>query len=76
MIIESNRSYVAAIGTTEEIIDIFFGPRQHDEHCRGHRWHLYMADMGKREAAVRAELRKMIAERRDREDAVSLWEDA
>ena len=76
MHIEANRSYVAAVGTTEEIIDIFFGPQNHNEHCKGWRFHLYMSDMSKRDAAVRAEVRKMLAERRAREDAISLLEAA
>lgn len=76
MIIEATRSYVAAVGSTGEIIDIFFGPQQHNEHCRGWRWHLYMADMGKREASMRAALKQMIAEHRAQENAQSLWEDA
>lgn len=76
MIIESTRSYVAAVGSTEEIFELMFGPQDHNEHMKGWRWHLYMADMRKREANVQAELRKMIEEQRNREDAQSLWADA
>ena len=64
---EMSSSFIAS-GPTEIIIDCLFGPLQHNEHCKGWRWHLYMADMDKREAAVRAEVRKMIAERRAAED--------
>ena len=76
MNIEVSPSSFLATGTAEEISDLLFGPRQHDEHCRGWRWHLYIADNAKREASMRDELRKMIAQHREREDALSLWADA
>lgn len=60
---------------TEEFIEALFGPRDHNSHMQAYRWHLYMADIGKREASMRAELKKMIAEHRAHEDAQSLWED-
>ena len=55
----------AITGTADQIAELLCGPRQHDEHMRGYRWHLYVRDDAKRVAAVNAELRKMIAERRE-----------
>jgi hypothetical protein len=54
-----------AIGPTEIIAEVLCGPRQHDEHMRGYRFHLYTRDNAKRMAAVEAEMRKIIAERRE-----------
>lgn len=68
MIIESNRDYVAATGSTEEIIELMFGPRQHDEHCKGWRWHVYIGDSKKRADSVDAAVRELIAARRAREE--------
>jgi len=59
---------IVAIGPTEIIADALFGPRQHDEHCKGWRFHLYTRDNAKREEAVRAEMRKIIEERRSGAD--------
>lgn len=64
MQIEVNRDCVVATGSTEEIMEALFGPQQHAEHCKGWRWHLYMRDMQKREDAVWATMRQMLAERR------------
>lgn len=67
MQIEVNRDCVVATGSTEEIMEALFGPAQHDEHCKGWRWHLYMRDVKRGMRAVDDEVRKMIAERRSRE---------
>lgn len=58
---------IVITGSTEAIRDLLFGPQQHNEHCKGWRWHVYVKDADKRQAAVDAELRKMIAEHRARE---------
>ena len=50
-------------GTAEEIRDLLCGPQQHNEHCKGWRWHLYVQDDAKRWENVKAELRKMKADR-------------
>jgi hypothetical protein len=55
----------AIIGTTEQIVDLFF-PIQQDEHCKGWRWHLFVQDDHKRMANVMAELRQIHAERCER----------
>ena len=52
------------IGSTEMIRDILCGPQDHNEHCKGWRWHLYVQDDKKRMANVMEEVRKMHAERR------------
>lgn len=57
----------AITGTADQIAELLCGPRQHDEHCKGWRWHLYVRDDAKRVAAVNDEVRKMLAERRARE---------
>ena len=69
MISASNSSFIVT-GSTEQIIDLLFGPRQHNEHCKGWRWHMYVRDADKRMDAVRAEMRKMLAERRAFEEAI------
>jgi hypothetical protein len=51
------------IGSTEEIRHLLFGAPQHDAHCRGWRWHIYVQDDAKRWESVKAELRKMVRER-------------
>jgi hypothetical protein len=35
------------IAPTAIIIDGLFGPRQHDSHCQGWRWHLYISNVNK-----------------------------
>ena len=54
-------------GTADQIAELLCGPRQHDEHCRAHRWHLYVRDDNRRYQAVKDEVRRMLAERRDAE---------
>ena len=58
----------AVIGSAEQIRELLCGPQDHNEHCKGWRWHLYVQDDAKRWASVEAELKKMNAERRARED--------
>jgi hypothetical protein len=60
------------IGNADQIISVLAGARQHNEHCKGWRWHLYVQDDRKRFAAVMAEVRMMAAERRAREEALEL----
>ena len=60
------------IGSTEQIRDLLCGPQQHNEHCKGWRWHMYCQDDAKRWENVKAELRLMSAERRAREEAIQL----
>lgn len=60
----------AVIGTTEQIRDLLCGPQQHNEHCKGWRWHLYVQDDKKRMDNVWAELHQMHAERRARIEAL------
>ena len=50
-------------GTADQLAELLCGPRQYDEHCKGWRWHLFVRDDEKRHQAVKAELRKMLAER-------------
>jgi hypothetical protein len=57
-----------AIGSVEDIREILCGPQDHNEHCKGWRWHLYVQDDKKRMANVMAEVRLMAAERRAREE--------
>lgn len=52
-----------AIGPTDIIAEALCGPRQHDQHTKGWRYHRYMQDQAKLEARLRAELRAMIAVR-------------
>jgi hypothetical protein len=52
------------VGSTEQIRDFICGPQQHNEHCKGWRWHLYVQDDAKRMENVWGALRKLHAERR------------
>lgn len=57
-------------GTADQIIEFIRGPRpapQHDEHTKGWRWELYLQSQKQAEANLREEVRKMIAEVRERE---------
>lgn len=56
------------IGSTEQIRDFICGPQQHNEHCKGYRWFLYVRDSEARWEAVKAELKRMHAARREMED--------
>jgi hypothetical protein len=55
------------VGSAEQIRNLLCGPPQHDEHCKGWRWEMYVQDNEKRFQNVMAELRKIHAERRARE---------
>lgn len=46
------------------IIELLCGPLQHNEHCKGWRWHLYVSDYAKCRDSLDAELVKMREERR------------
>ena len=46
-------------GTAYQIMEMLSGPRQHDEHMRGYRWHQYVADDKKRWDSVKSEFRRM-----------------
>ncbi len=52
------------IGPTGLIAECLFGPRQHDAHCQGWRWHQYISDMNLKERAanVRRAADQIIAE--------------
>ena len=54
------------VGSAEEIRLILCGPPQHDEHCHGWRWHLYVRDNVQRMENVRQEFNLMMQERRER----------
>jgi hypothetical protein len=57
-------------GSVEQIRDVLCGPQDHNEHCKGWRWHLYCQDDEKRFQNVMAEVRKMRDERRARLAAI------
>lgn len=59
---------------TRLFIDILIGPQQHDEHCKGWRWHMYVRDSEKRWEGVKAEMKKMLAERRAAEELMQAAE--
>lgn len=48
-------------GSNEKIIELLCGLQQSNEHCKGYRWHQYLADQRKRMAAVDEVARQMIA---------------
>lgn len=54
------------IADVEIVREFLCGPQQHNEHCKGWRWHLYVRDDAARWASVEAELVKMRDERRAR----------
>jgi hypothetical protein len=56
-------------GSADDIAEILCGSRQHNAHCIGWRWHLYMQDQKKCAAAMREEARRMIAAARALQDA-------
>jgi hypothetical protein len=64
------------IGSTEAVMEFLGLSPQHNEHCKGWRWHMYLQDSEKRMDAVREEARKIIAARRAREDAAESGQDA
>lgn len=65
----------AVIGSTEAVMEFLGLSPQHNEHCIGYRWHLYMQDNDKRLEAMREAARKIIAARRAIEDADELARD-
>lgn len=64
-----NHQPFTIIGPTEVVREVLFGAQQHDEHCKGWRWHLYVQPNAQRWEAVQAELRKMREERLARQAA-------
>jgi hypothetical protein len=62
----------AIIGSSEDIRTLLCGAQDHNEHCKGWRWHMYVQDDKKRMDNVMAELRQMHAERRARLEAIRL----
>ena len=48
----------AIVGTTEQIKEAF-GLNRYDEHVKGWRWHLYVADDERRFQNVMAEVRRL-----------------
>lgn len=48
-------------GTADQIAEVLCGARQHDEHCKGWRWHMYCRDDAYRMANVNEAARKLIA---------------
>ena len=66
-------------GTADQIAELLCGPRQHDEHCKGWRWHLFVRDDNRRYQAVKDEVRKMLVQRRaaeGRADAIEALAEA
>ena len=51
----------AVTGNADQIAELLCGPRQHDEHTKGWRWHPYMQDSKRRMAAVDDATRQIIA---------------
>ena len=60
-------------GPTELFVEAFqsFRPQQHDAHCKGWRWNLYLEDAKRREAAVREEARKIIKAVNDEKERIA-----
>ena len=54
----------AVVGTSDQIIELLAGPRQHDAHCQGWRWKQYLADSKIRHANMMEEARQIIARAR------------
>lgn len=63
-------------GTADEILELCAGPRQHNAHCMGWRWHLYMQQAARAEAAMREEGRKIIARAHALREARETWREA
>jgi hypothetical protein len=55
-------------GPTELFIGLGFDV-QHNEHCKGWRWHLYLQDAKRRAAAMRKEALRLIAQDRAEREA-------
>lgn len=58
------------VGPTELFIDVLCGRQQHDAHCKGYGWHLYLQSAKRAAAAVREEGLRIIARRNARMDAL------
>ena len=58
------------VAPAETIRDLLCGPQDHNEHCKGWRWHLYVRDNDKRMENVMAELRAFHIARRARIEAL------
>lgn len=72
MQIETQAGLTVFTGTAAEIMEVLRGPRpapQHDEHCKGYQWELYLQSAREASARVSAEVRKMIAEHNAARDA-------
>jgi hypothetical protein len=63
------------VGSTEAVMEFLGLSPQHNEHCKGWRWHMYMQDTHKRAEAVREAAREIIAAHRAREDALEAARD-
>jgi hypothetical protein len=50
---------IVIIGDAQDIREFLCGPIQHDEHCKGWRWHQFIGDREARWQAVKAEFKKM-----------------
>lgn len=53
------------VADVEVIRELLCGPQDHNAHCMGWRWHLYMQDTKLRAAAVREEGLRIITRRRN-----------
>lgn len=58
------------IGSTEAVMEFLGLSPQHNEHCKGWRWHLYMQDCDRRMDAVREGARRIIAQARGTEEII------
>jgi len=66
MQIERQAGMTVFTGSAAEIMEVLRGPRpapQHDEHCKGYVWELYLQSAREAAAKVNDEVRKMIAQR-------------
>jgi hypothetical protein len=72
MQVERQAGLTVFTGTAAEIMEVLRGPRpapQHDQHCKGYQWELYLQSAKRASAAVNAEARRMIAEINARREA-------
>ena len=59
----------ALVGPTELFVEVLCKPPQHNEHCKGWRYHQFLADCKIREANVREAARQIIAQCNARNEA-------